>query len=318
MENVKFLGFTFGLALAFVISCAPNGPHQPINGGTGLVTSSYAEVRPIFATYCSACHPSRSSPNWLDYGEAKAYVNNGKLLSRVILERSMPPAGSPQAAAISEHDRQVIADWVHAGGPNKKATVAQSPQTTSSTEKLIEQCLGCHGVAGPASANQPVAPRLHGQSEHYLAAQLFAFKWRDRIDPTQGMNQVAAEMSDNEIALAAAYFSKLDGLAPRGAEPLTNGENAFFSRGQALAETNCVSCHMNTEFGGRPSSPDLPLLAGQSKRYLLNQLLLFRNTERKSPLMNEMTKNLSNADLDGLAAYFATGSSGPAFRRRRP
>src|SRR5690606_24421132 len=79
--------------------------------------------------------------------------------------------------------------------------------------------------------------------------------------------------------------------------------------GARLARQACNSCHMNPFYGGRPANPLVPMLTGQSKQYLMTQLLYFRNRERLSPIMHEMTRELSPEDIFNLAVYYAYEAS---------
>ncbi|MCO7224134.1 cytochrome c [Pleionea sp. CnH1-48] len=64
----------------------------------------------------------------------------------------------------------------------------------------------------------------------------------------------------------------------------------------------CASCHGNDGVGVLPNYPNL---AGQKEAYLVEQIKAFRDGKRKSPFMSPMTKGLSDADIDNLAAYYA-------------
>lgn len=62
----------------------------------------------------------------------------------------------------------------------------------------------------------------------------------------------------------------------------------------------CSACHASSD----PAS-DTPRLAGQSARYLARQLRAFRGGERAHPLMDEITRRMSDADIDDLAAFWS-------------
>jgi cytochrome c553 len=49
----------------------------------------------------------------------------------------------------------------------------------------------------------------------------------------------------------------------------------------------------------------VPHIGGESEIYLAKQLKAFRGGERRDPQMSMMAKNLSDADIDDLAAYYA-------------
>lgn len=293
----------------FLTACGPGGPHKPVEGevsGQGGVT--YDQVRPIFANICAACHPARSGPNWLDYSQAQTYVKNGRLLERVVKQRTMPPPGTPQAAAITDRQRQLIGLWVKAGGP--KGGEGGPPSRAGSeaggeVPKIVqEQCQNCHGAG--ESASQLKVARLAGQNEDYIKTQLNRYKWRARIDPSDTMNNVALSLSDQEIAAAAKFYSSIQKNRSVGKPAeLKDSEKPLFEKGRTVAKAYCTMCHMSSESGNRPIDPSIPVLVGQGRDYLTNQLIFFRSDERLSPTMHQQAKDLSNTDIEALATYFS-------------
>lgn len=77
-------------------------------------------------------------------------------------------------------------------------------------EKKASFCIQCHGMSGVAD-NLDV-PIIAGQNEGYLAAQLRSF--RDGTRRSTPMRLVTQNLSDEDIADLAAYYSSLKGLAP--------------------------------------------------------------------------------------------------------
>jgi cytochrome c553 len=71
--------------------------------------------------------------------------------------------------------------------------------------------------------------------------------------------------------------------------------------GRAKAQT-CIACHGP---GGNSVIPSIPSLTGQPKQFLVSALYQFREGKRKNDQMTPMAANLSNADLNDLAAFFA-------------
>jgi len=68
----------------------------------------------------------------------------------------------------------------------------------------------------------------------------------------------------------------------------------------------CSGCH---GADGKAVIPGFPNLAGQDKQYLTDQLKNFRNKSRtggQANIMYGMAINLSDADIDNLAAYFSS------------
>lgn len=64
----------------------------------------------------------------------------------------------------------------------------------------------------------------------------------------------------------------------------------------------CMGCHGGN---GVSNSGMFPSLAGQSSAYLETQLKHFRSGERGNATMNAMAKDLTDADIQNLAAYYA-------------
>jgi len=64
----------------------------------------------------------------------------------------------------------------------------------------------------------------------------------------------------------------------------------------------CAGCH-GAE--GISMSPDIPNLAGQKEAYLVKAIKDYKTGARKNPMMTSMVSNLTDADIDDLAAYFS-------------
>ena len=64
----------------------------------------------------------------------------------------------------------------------------------------------------------------------------------------------------------------------------------------------CVACHGQR---GVAINSEWPNLAGQNIKYLKAQMKAFRDGLRTSPLMAPFVRQLSDADIDSLAVYYA-------------
>lgn len=64
----------------------------------------------------------------------------------------------------------------------------------------------------------------------------------------------------------------------------------------------CASCH---GADGNSASAQFPRLAGQYEDYLAKTLADYKSGERNNPIMKGFVANLSAADMEDLAAYFA-------------
>jgi cytochrome c553 len=58
-------------------------------------------------------------------------------------------------------------------------------------------------------------------------------------------------------------------------------------------------------------NPIWPKLAGQNPAYLARQLQLFKSGARKNPLMSAMVTELTDADIDDIAAYYSSQRAQP-------
>jgi len=67
--------------------------------------------------------------------------------------------------------------------------------------------------------------------------------------------------------------------------------------------SGCVPCH---GADGIARYGEVPILAGQNAPYLLNQLHAFQSGKRVHKEMRYMTRNLTEAEMEAIAAYFSS------------
>ncbi|HWH42795.1 MAG TPA: cytochrome P460 family protein [Usitatibacter sp.] len=89
------------------------------------------------------------------------------------------------------------------------AAVAAAPSIEAGKAKVEAVCSACHGVNGVSVSD--AIPNLAGQRTAYLEAQLKALKDGSRKNGI--MNAIAGQLSADDIANVAAYFSQLPGAA---------------------------------------------------------------------------------------------------------
>jgi cytochrome c553 len=153
-------------------------------------------------------------------------------------------------------------------------------------------CLGCHGVDGYRNAypNYSV-PKLVGQHPEYIIAALQEYKGDQRSHLT--MHSQASELSDQDMADIAAYFSGTvlqPGPVPANAPPAP------------AAVAVCAACHGAT---GVSVVPNYPILAGQHADYLKREIAEYKDGGRKNPIMAGMSATIKDSDIDALADYFS-------------
>jgi cytochrome c553 len=77
----------------------------------------------------------------------------------------------------------------------------------------------------------------------------------------------------------------------------------------------CVACHGP---GGNSADPAVPTLAGQPQQFILTQLFMYREGKRTNAQMSPFATNLSDADLNDLAAYFSAQPHAPPSHTTAP
>ena len=87
-------------------------------------------------------------------------------------------------------------------------------------------------------------------------------------------------------------------------DPITQG-NAEAGAAKAAA---CGACHGP---GGNSANPEWPKLAGQSSRFIVEQLQQFKSGKRMNPLMAGQAAALSDQDMKDIGAYYAAQKAGP-------
>jgi cytochrome c553 len=84
------------------------------------------------------------------------------------------------------------------------------------------------------------------------------------------------------------------------------GVSAAVADGDAKAgrrkALQCQTCH---GLDGQAKLPDAPNLAGQTEIYLVKALKDYRGGARKNDMMALVVRNLADADIADLAAYYA-------------
>ena len=96
-------------------------------------------------------------------------------------------------------------------------------------------------------------------------------------------------------ALAAGAI----GLATAAAVDCTTAQDAAAGRQKAL---QCQACH---GLDGLAKIPGAPHLAGQVQEYLVTAMLDYRSGARKNESMAVAMRQLTDEDIEDLAAYYA-------------
>lgn len=164
---------------------------------------------PAVVGQCMACHgPNAQSPydDWPSLaGQKKTYLLQ-QLKDFKSGERSHPMM-LPVVASLTEADMQVLSEYLSSQPPAQPA--ASSEKTAAPAAAAA--CAVCHD-----NPQLPVEPYINGQQAGYLDAQLRAFRSGTRKDPI--MNAMTQNLTDQEIADLAAYFSSQPPVAQPSSE----------------------------------------------------------------------------------------------------
>jgi cytochrome c553 len=169
------------------------------------------------AAVCIACHgPDGNSPNpmWPKLaGQHPGYMV--KQLKEFKSGARVEPLMIPMAAPLSEQDMENLAAFfasqklvVGAADPNQ-VKLGESIYRGGVKATGVAACTACHG---PSGVGNPGAnfPRISGQHALYVDKALKAFRAGTRKnDPGGIMRNVAAKMTDAEIAAVAQYLQGL-------------------------------------------------------------------------------------------------------------
>ena len=174
--------------------------------------------------------------------------------------------------------------------------LASGAQAAMNYDDKLATCLACHGEKGISETAE--VPSLAGMPADYVLIQLFLFRQGTR--KVEIMNDLAKDMTDNDLRKFSEYFVKL-------APPKAGGEAidpAKAERAKALiARHHCGSCH-NQDFSGREQ---MPRLAFQREDYLLKSLRDYKAAKRPGydATMDEVIRPLTDADIVDLAHFLS-------------
>lgn len=175
-----------------------------------------------------------------------------------------------------------------------------SPSDDAAIKLATQVCSSCHGPGG--NSVSPTFPRLAGQQEAYLVAQIQAFKdgkrnEQEAHDYMLGMTTLIDSVTAEALA---RYFARQP--VPKG----ISGNPAQVAAGKKIYEQGipdqvvaCSTCHgAHAEGNGI-----FPRLADQHAEYIVRQLSVIQRNLRNSPVMHGIIKNLKPEDMKDVATY---------------
>src|SRR5712692_5139603 len=121
------------------------------------------------------------------------------------------------------------------------------PTRAADLSEKLAPCLACHGAAGQSQIEN--VPSIGAQLPAYSLIQLVMF--RDKIRLSDPMNELARELSDDDLRSLADALAALPAPKP----PTDPGDAARLERARGLTEQNhCDVCH-RPDFSGTQTVP---------------------------------------------------------------
>lgn len=152
-------------------------------------------------------------------------------------------------------------------------------------------CAGCHGQGG--NSQIPGMPNLTAQAPEYFVATMHAYQSGGR--PGNMMTGLVVSIDEESIRNLALYYALQE---PRRSSMAGSGDA---EAGRTAAQA-CSSCH---GADGNTTRADMPTLAGQDALYLATSLKAYSQGQRDHDQMVTATAELSDAEIDALAAFYA-------------
>jgi len=223
---------------------------------------------------------------------------------------SAPAPAATAATAAAKPGANPAADPATPGMPKAEtatapagATAALKPGDATAGQGKAAACGACHGIDGNSS--DPQYPRLAGQSEQYIAAQLADFKSGKRMNPIMvGFAQPLSEQDMHDIGAYFAGKASLPGVA----------DQALVEQGQTLYRQGdvdrgvpaCMACH-GPDGRGNPGA-HYPQLTSQHAKYIEARLKGWHDggTPNDGPhtkIMVSIAQKLDDKDIAAVASY---------------
>ncbi len=114
--------------------------------------------------------------------------------------------------------------------------------------------------------------------------------------------------------LPGLLLASLAATAAAAGAPPPAAAKPDVTKGQAMSTQVCAACHTND--GSRGSAAN-PILQGQHPEYIVKQLTEFKTDKRPSAVMKGFASQLSEQDMNNVAAFYATKQAKPGFAKSK-
>lgn len=162
------------------------------------------------AEACAACHGADGNsvapmfPNLAGQSSRYIYLQ----LKDYKEGRRSNPLMTPQVAELTKQDMRDLGDYF-AQFTQKPTGFKADPEKVARGKKVNDDalCPMCH-LGGLAGQNE--VPRVAGQHQEYVYAQLMAFKNRQRTNDAGNMQSVVRTIPDEDIEALSHYAASLN------------------------------------------------------------------------------------------------------------
>ncbi len=293
----------FGVALAlWLVGCSDQ---DSAKSGSARPAGDIAAGKVLAEQQCKGCHGADGKgvapaiPNLAGQREryllaALAEYKDGKRSHAALRDKAM---------SLADADARNVASY-YASLPAMAPAAPAAPHGSlyERGKAVAAACAGCHGPDG--NSKTAGTPNLAGQQPRYFMAAVQESLTGAR--QTSPMHALVRDMNRADLESVAIYFASQT-PAPRAAPAF--GDPAA---GEKLTRL-CAGCHGPGGVGDDAATPNL---ASQDPDYLVRSIKAYRST-RKHPEMQRAVAALSDADIDTIAAYYATQKSRPAENGQR-
>jgi len=184
------------------------------------------------------------------------------------------------------------------------AGASASAETPAVPPVVKSTCMACHGMRGISVT--ATYPDLAGQWKSYLTRQLMDFKSHARADPQAPvMWSMAAPLDKKQIQQIAQYFAEQPHASAHVYDPklAAVGRKLYYGGIPSEKVPACMACHGAT-LAGIP--PFFPMLAGQKRGYVKEQLEYFKAGKRANDpkgMMRYIASKLDKKQITALAEF---------------
>ena len=167
---------------------------------------------------------------------------------------------------------------------------------------MAELCFVCHGADN--STSDTLVPKLNGQLRSFLVKQTKYYLSGERSDTVMSTVIGQFNLSENNIAEIANFFSRLPPMKGSGkiSELGKKGRQIFI-------EQKCIFCHEEADKSVASYIGETVIIGGQNKGYLIKSMVDIRNRARIADgfdLMSKTVKHLSDDDIEAVAEYLSS------------